>query len=80
VFLPGDLAEFELLAYHAPIISLLREGRVVVDWETVIPIRRGMVRFYNNECVILVEELGPRARGAGALAGRSPAEGVPARP
>lgn len=56
VFLPGDLAEFEILPYHAPIVSLLRAGQVVVDWNTVIPIRRGMVKFFRNECVILVEE------------------------
>ena len=56
VFLPGDLAEFEILPYHAPIVSLLRAGQVVVDWSTVIAIRRGMVKFFRNECVILVEE------------------------
>ena len=55
VFLTGDIAEFELLDYHAPIISLLRPGTVTVDWEHRIPIRRGMVRFDNNECVILTE-------------------------
>ncbi len=56
VFLPGDLAEFELMDYHAPIVSLLRQGKVIVDWETVIPIKQGMVQFDRNECVILVEE------------------------
>ena len=56
VFLPGDMAEFELLDFHAPIVSLLRPGSVVVDWKTRIPIKRGMVRFDRNECVILVEE------------------------
>ena len=56
VFLPGDLAEFELLDFHSPIVSLLRPGRVVIDWEKEIPIKRGMVKFDNNECVILVEE------------------------
>lgn len=56
VFLPGDLAEFELLDYHAPIVSLLRAGKVVVDWNRTIPIKRGMVTFDNNECMILVEE------------------------
>ena len=56
VFLPGDLAEFELLDWHAPIVSLLVAGNVIVDWETRIPIQNGMVRFDNNECVILVEE------------------------
>ncbi len=56
VFLPGDLAEFEILDYHAPIVSLLRAGNVVVDWGEKIPIRRGMVKFDRNECMILVEE------------------------
>jgi F-type H+-transporting ATPase subunit epsilon len=56
VFLPGDLAEFEILDYHAPIVSLLRAGNVVVDWNRNIPIRCGMVKFDRNECMILVEE------------------------
>ncbi len=56
IFLPGDLAEFEILDYHVPIVSLLRAGNVVVDWENSIPIRRGMVKFDRNECMILVEE------------------------
>ena len=56
VFLPGDLAEFEILDYHAPIVSLLRAGNVLVDWEHKIPIRRGMVKFDRNECMILIEE------------------------
>jgi F-type H+-transporting ATPase subunit epsilon len=56
VLLPGDMAEFEILDHHAPIVSLLRPGDVVVNAETRIPIRRGMVRFDRNECVILAEE------------------------
>ncbi len=56
VFLPGDMAEFEILDGHVPIVSLLRPGKVVVDWEHVIPIQQGMVRFDKEECVILVEE------------------------
>jgi len=56
VFLPGDMAEFELMDYHVPIVSLLRPGKVIIDWEKVIPIKKGMVKFDNNECVILVEE------------------------
>lgn len=56
LFLPGDAGEFELLAYHVPIISLLKEGEIVIDWKTRIPIRKGMVRFSNDECVILLEE------------------------
>lgn len=56
VFLPGDAGEFELLAYHVPIISLLKEGDIVVDWKSRIPIKKGMVRFIDEECVILLEE------------------------
>ena len=54
--LAGDLAEFEILDYHAPIVSLLRPGNVVVDGTHKIPINRGMVKFSENDCVILVEE------------------------
>jgi len=56
IFLPGDMAEFELMDYHVPIVSLLLPGKVILDWEKVIPIKKGMVKFDNNECVILVEE------------------------
>ena len=64
VFLPGDMAEFELLAYHVPIVSLLKQGEIVIDWKTRIPIQKGMVRFFNNECVILLEEETPRRHAA----------------
>ena len=64
VFLPGDAGEFEVLPYHVPIVSLLKEGVIVVDWKTRIPIKRGMVRFFGDECVILLEEHGPGRRGA----------------
>jgi F-type H+-transporting ATPase subunit epsilon len=56
VFLPGDMAEFELLDHHAPIVSLLNRGEVILDWEKKIPITRGMVKFDRNECMILVEQ------------------------
>ena len=56
VFVPGDLGEFELLSMHAPIVSLLKPGKVVIDWKTSIPIKNGMLKFDNNECVILIEE------------------------
>ncbi|MFC1453080.1 F0F1 ATP synthase subunit epsilon [Verrucomicrobiota bacterium] len=56
VFLPGDRAEFELLDFHAPLVSLVGRGRVVIDWKDTVPVNRGLVRFDNNECTILVEE------------------------
>jgi F-type H+-transporting ATPase subunit epsilon len=60
VFLPGDAGEFEILAYHVPIVSLLKEGDIVVDWKSRIPIKKGMIRFLNEECVILLEERNPK--------------------
>lgn len=58
VFLPGDTADFEILDFHAPILSLLRKGNVIVDWEQRVPIEKGIVKFNNNECMILAEEQG----------------------
>ncbi len=62
VFFPGDRGEFELMAYHAPIVSLLKAGEIVVDWETRIPVKKGMVRFLGDECVVLLEQEGGRGR------------------
>lgn len=56
LFVPGDEGEFEILEHHAPIVSLLRAGRIVIDWEKSIPIQRGMMQFHDNECVLLIEE------------------------
>jgi len=56
VFFPGDDGEFELLDYHSPLIARLTRGHVVVDWQTRVPIKSGIVKFDRNECVVLVEE------------------------
>lgn len=56
VFLPGDRSEFEILDHHAPISSLLTAGEVVIDWQKRVRITKGMIKFDNNECMILVEE------------------------
>ena len=56
VFLTGDRGEFELLAYHYPVIGLLKQGSIVIDWKDSIPIKAGIVRFFANECIILIEE------------------------
>jgi len=54
-FFPGDHGEFEVLSYHAPIVSLLKAGEVVVDWTTSVPIKSGMMKFLNEDCVVLAE-------------------------
>ena len=56
VFLTGDQGEFEILAYHYPLLGVLKQSRVVLDWKEEVPIKSGIVRFFANECIILVEE------------------------
>lgn len=56
VFLTGDKGEFELLAYHYPLLGVLVKGKIVIDGEEEIPINGGVVRFFANECIVLVEE------------------------
>lgn len=55
VVLPGDQGEFEVLDFHRPIISLLKEGNIVIDGK-FLPIKRGVAKFHKEELVALVEE------------------------
>ncbi|MBF0385629.1 MAG: hypothetical protein HQL27_07125 [Candidatus Omnitrophica bacterium] len=57
LFLTGDKSEYEILAYHYPLLGVLKKGNIVVDWKEKIPIEGGVIRFFANECTILVEEL-----------------------
>ena len=56
LFITGDRTEYELLAYHYPLIGILQKGDIVVDWKQHIPVRSGILRFFANECTILIEE------------------------
>lgn len=56
LFLTGDRGEFELLAYHYPLLAVLVRSKIVVDWNEEISINGGIVRFFANECTIIVEE------------------------
>ena len=56
LFIIGDRSEYEILAYHYPLIGLVQKGDIIIDWRRRIPIRSGVVRFFANECTILVEE------------------------
>ena len=56
IFLTGDKGEFELLAYHYPLLGVLRKGNIIVNWNQAIPIEGGVIRFFANECTILIEE------------------------
>ena len=56
IFLTGDRGEFEILAYHYPLLGVLGSGDIVINFKEKIPIKGGVVRFFANECTILVEE------------------------
>lgn len=56
VFVQSDKGEFELLSYHYPLVGILVQGDIVIDQIYRIPVKSGIVRFYANECTILVEE------------------------
>lgn len=56
VFLPGDTGEFEVLAFHKPILSLLKEGKVIIDQSKEFPVKKGIMRFHNEELVVLAED------------------------
>ena len=56
VFLTGDRGEYELLAHHYPVLGILKKSSVVINWKESIPIQAGIVKFYANECIILIEE------------------------
>lgn len=55
VFLPGLTGEFEVLELHRDIMSLLREGNIVINWEKEIPVKIGAVRMSGDELVAIVE-------------------------
>jgi F0F1-type ATP synthase epsilon subunit len=55
VFISGDTGEYELLAYHYPLIGIIR-GDIVINWEKRLPVKGGVVRFFANECNIIIEE------------------------
>ncbi len=56
LFIIGDRNEYELLAYHYPLIGIVLKGDIIIDWRRRIPITSGILRFFANECTILIEE------------------------
>ncbi len=57
VFLSGDQGEYELLPYHYPVLGILKAGNIIINWREAVPIKFGLIRFFANDCIILVEEL-----------------------
>ncbi len=55
---PGSLGTFQVLENHAPILSSLIEGEVVVrtsDRELNFPISGGFFEFSRNQAVVLAD-------------------------
>jgi len=57
VFLTGDQGEYELLPYHYPVLGILKQGNVIVNWREAVPIKFGLLKFFANDCIVLVEEI-----------------------
>jgi F-type H+-transporting ATPase subunit epsilon len=58
VTLPGTLGQFEILNNHAPIISTLEDGKLIVrnsGKEEVFLIQGGVVECVNNVVTVLAE-------------------------
>jgi len=55
VFLPGSTGEFEVLELHKSIISVLKKGEIVIDWDKSIYINKGIVKVKDDKLVALVE-------------------------
>ena len=55
LFIQGDTGEYEVLPYHYPILGLLKQGQIIIDWKYFIDVRKGIIKFFKNDCVIIVE-------------------------
>jgi F-type H+-transporting ATPase subunit epsilon len=59
VTLPGTMGSFEILNNHAPIISTLEDGKLVVrsanGKDDVFLIKGGVVEANNNQVMVLAE-------------------------
>jgi F-type H+-transporting ATPase subunit epsilon len=56
-FFTGDQGEYELLPYHYPVLGILKQGNIIINWKEAVPIKFGVLKFFANDCIVLVEEL-----------------------
>ena len=56
IFITGDKGEYELLPYHYPVLGILKQGNVIINWKESIPVKAGILRFFANDCIILIEQ------------------------
>lgn len=60
VTVPGTLGSFQILKDHAPIISTLEDGKVIVqssNEEKTFVIKGGVVEVSNNNIILLAEAI-----------------------
>jgi F0F1-type ATP synthase epsilon subunit len=55
IYLTGDDGEFELLAFHHPLVASIPEGDLKIADHESIPIKVGVLSFRNNQCRIIAE-------------------------
>lgn len=55
VYMSGDEGEFELLAFHHPLLAAIPEGNLYIADHESIPIQVGIISFKNNECRVIAE-------------------------
>ena len=55
VLLPGADGEFEILDFHKPIISHLKEGSIVVDNVKEFKVRGGVAKMGGQSLVVFAE-------------------------
>jgi len=57
VFFTGDRGEYELLPYHYPVLGILTQSNIIINWKECVPVKFGVVKFFANDCIVLVEEI-----------------------
>lgn len=58
VTVPGTMGSFEVLKDHAPIVSTLEDGKVIIrtgSTEETILIKGGVIEVLNNNIMVLAE-------------------------
>jgi F-type H+-transporting ATPase subunit epsilon len=58
VYISGDEGEYELLPFHFPLLGAIPEGELKIAGHESIPLRAGVVLFQDNQCIVIIEELG----------------------
>ena len=48
LYIMGDRTEYEILAYHYPLIGLVQQSDIIIDWKKRVPVRSGILRFFRQ--------------------------------